>query len=184
MSMRSLGALLLTVFVGSVAAGEGPGLGIEADPREVAAWDIDIAADGTGLPPGSGTATDGAAVYARHCLACHGAWGSGGLNDALVGGQGTLDGPAPLRTVGSFWPFAATLFDYVRRAMPYLEPRSLSNDEVYALTAYLLFLNGIIAEKQTMDARTLAKVRMPNRDNFIPAYPAAQLERIQPEAPE
>ena len=184
MSMRSLPAFLVAVFMLGAAAGESPGLGIEADPQAVAAWDSDIGADGTGLPPGSGSAREGEAIYVLHCLACHGAAGSGGLSDVLVGGHGTLDGPAPLRTVGSFWPYATTLFDYVRRAMPYLEPRSLTNDDVYALTAYLLFMNGIIKEDAQMDARTLAEVRMPNRDNFILAFPAAQMERIYPEAPE
>ena len=182
--MRSLAALLAVIVGGAVAATEGPGLGIEADPHVVAAWDTDVGPDGAGLPPGSGTALEGATVYARHCLACHGTDGTGGVNDVLVGGHGSLDGPDPLKTIGSFWPFAPTLFDYLRRAMPYLTPRSLSDDEVYALTAYLLFLNGIIGAEQPMDARSLADVRMPNRDNFIPAHPAMRGERSRSQVPE
>ena len=155
----------------TVMGQEGPNLGVEADPEVIAAWDISIGPDGEGLPPGSGTASDGEAVYAIQCLTCHGPGGNGLLNDVLVGGHGSLGGPAPVKTVGSFWPYATTIFDYIRRAMPYLLPQTLSDDEVYALTAYLLFLNGIIAEDEVMDAQTLPAVHMPNRDNFILAYP-------------
>ena len=171
MSMRSLWPSIGAGLALSALGQEGPQLGVEAAPAEVAAWDISIGPDGAGLPPGSGTALDGAPVYAIQCLACHGAEGSGQLNDALVGGHGTLGGPAPRRTIGSYWPYATTVFDYIRRSMPYLQPQSLTNDEVYALTAYLLFLNGIIEEDDVIDARTLAAVVMPNRDNFILAYP-------------
>ena len=150
---------------------EGPGLGIPATPQELAAWDISIQPDGEGLPPGSGTAAAGASVYTLHCFSCHGAKGEGQLNDVLVGGHGSLGGPAPRKTVGSYWPYATTLFDYIRRSMPYQQPHSLSDGEVYALTAYLLYLNGIIEEHQPMDAKSLPAVRMPNRDNFILAYP-------------
>ena len=152
-------------------AQEGPNLGMEASPEEVAKWDISIQPDGEGLPPGSGTAVAGEPVYTLHCFSCHGVEGQGQLNDVLVGGHGTLDGPAPRKTVGSFWPYATTVFDYIRRTMPYQQPQSLSDDEVYALTAYLLFLNGIIEEDEVMDAETLPEVRMPNRDNFILAWP-------------
>ena len=155
-----------------VLAQEGPNLGVEATPEEIAAWDIGISPDGSELPPGSGSATEGAPVYTAQCLACHGREGEGLLNDQLVGGHGTLDGPAPVKTVGSYWPYATTIFDYVRRAMPYLQPQTLTNDEVYALTAYLLFLNGIIAEDDVMNAQTLPEVKMPNRDSFVLAYPA------------
>ena len=146
---------------------EGPNLGVEADSEVIAAWDISIGPDGEGLPPGSGTASEGEAVYAIQCLTCHGSEGNGQLNDVLVGGHGSLTGPAPVKTIGSFWPYATTIFDYIRRAMPYLQPQTLSDDEVYALTAYLLFLNGIIAEDEVMDAQTLPAVQMPNRDNFV-----------------
>lgn len=122
---------------------------------------------GSGLPPGSGTAKQGAAVYAAKCVACHGANGGGKPADALVGGIGTLASAAPLRTVGSYWPYATTLFDYVRRAMPYDRPMSLTNDEVYAVSAYILSLNGIIPEEATMNAKTLPKVEMPNRSGFV-----------------
>ena len=152
-------------------AQESPNLGVAATPEEVAEWDISIQPDGEGLPPGSGTGAAGEPVYTLHCFSCHGAGGEGALNDVLVGGHGTLDGPAPRKTVGSFWPYATTVFDYIRRTMPYQQPQSLSDDEVYALTAYLLFLNGIIEEDEVMDAETLPQVRMPNRDNFILAWP-------------
>jgi len=150
----------------------GPGLGREATPAEVAAWDVSIPPDGTGLPPGRGTPAQGAVIYAQKCQNCHGEKGGGQPNDRLVGGQGTLASKAPVRTIGSYWPYATTLFDYVRRAMPYTQSHSLTDDEVYAVTAYLLHLNGIIAELSVMDAVTLPKVRMPNRENFILAYPS------------
>jgi S-disulfanyl-L-cysteine oxidoreductase SoxD len=144
-----------------------PDFGRPATADEVAARDISIPPDGSGLPPGSGTAQQGAAVYAAKCVACHGANGVGKPADALVGGIGTLASAAPLRTVGSYWPYATTLFDYVRRAMPYDKPMSLSSDEVYAVSAYILSLNGIVPEDATMDAGTLPKVKMPNRNGFV-----------------
>jgi cytochrome c len=153
------------------AAQQGPGLGGEVAEADLAAWDISIQPDGQGLPPGSGKAADGAKIYAEKCIACHGAEGAGQPNDRLVGGQGTLAQLAQVRTIGSFWPYATTVFDYIRRAMPFQAPESLTNDEVYALTAYLLARNGIIRERDEMNARTLPKVRMPNRDGFILAYP-------------
>jgi cytochrome c len=123
------------------------------------------------LPPGSGTPAQGEAIFNSKCIACHGPQGSGTVNDRLVGGQGTLTSPAPVKTIGSYWPYATTVFDYVRRAMPYPEPHSLADPEVYALTAYLLSLNGIIAKDAVMDAKTLPKVQMPNRSHFIVFYP-------------
>ena len=170
--MRRSISIVVALLAWGAFAQEGPGLGVEATPQEVAAWDISIAPDGEGLPAGSGSALEGGPIYALQCLVCHGEEGGGQLNDVLVGGHGTLDGPAPLKTVGSFWPYATTIFDYIRRAMPYLQPQSLTNDEVYALTAYLLFLNGIIDEEAVLDARTLPEVRMPNRDNFVLVYPS------------
>src|SRR5262245_10212200 len=148
-----------------------PRLGQPVTPAEIAGWDISILPDGTGLPSGSGTAAAGAIVYAQKCQSCHGDKGAGQPNDRLVGGQGTLAGKSPVRTVGSYWPYATTVFDYVRRAMPYIQPQSLSNDEVYAVTAYLLHLNGIIGEQDEINAQTLPKIAMPNRDNFIVVYP-------------
>jgi len=148
---------------------ETPGRGRPASPQEIALWDLSIGPDGAGLPPGSGSAQQGEAIYAAKCLPCHGEKGSGKPNDQLVGGIGTLAGQQPLvKTVGSFWPYATTLFDYVRRAMPSNAPKSLSDDEVYAVCAYILRLNGIVGEDAVMNAQTLAKVQMPNRDGFVP----------------
>ncbi|HET7130921.1 MAG TPA: c-type cytochrome [Gammaproteobacteria bacterium] len=155
----------------------GPNLGVPATAEQVAGWDVSIAPDGAGLPPGSGTAAHGAAVYAAKCVACHGEKGAGRPNDQLVGGVGTIGTPSPVRTVGSYWPYATTLFDYIRRAMPVVAPQSLSNDEVYALTAYLLSLNGVIDEGAVMNATSLPKVVMPNRNNFVPAYPEPPARR-------
>lgn len=154
----------------AVAQGS-PALGEPISAADLAPWDLSIQPDGTGLPPGSGTAAAGAEVYAVKCVACHGEEGAGQPNDRLVGGHGTLTELAQVRTIGSFWPYASTVFDYIRRAMPFQTPQSLTNDEVYALTAYLLALNGIIDEDDEMNARTLARVRMPNRNGFILAYP-------------
>ena len=151
---------------------ETPNLGRVATPAEVAGWDVSIPPDGTGLPPGRGTSAQGASVFEQKCKNCHGEKGAGQPNDRLVGGHGTLASKTPVRTIGSYWPYATTVFDYVRRAMPYTQSHSLSDDEVYAVTAYLLYLNGIIAEADVMDAQSLPKVKMPNRDNFILAYPA------------
>src|SRR5712671_4382417 len=147
---------------------ESPNLGRVATPDEIAPWDISIGPKGSGLPAGSGTPKQGEAVYTAKCLACHGEKGAGKPNDALVGGRGTLAGDQPpVKTVGSFWPYATTLFDYVRRAMPLNESKSLTNDEVYAVVAYLLQLNDIIGENETINAQTLPRVQMPNRDGFM-----------------
>jgi len=156
------------LVLSSAALAEGPGIGRVATPDEIASWDISIGPDGAGLPPGRGTPKQGEMVYAEKCVACHGEKGAGKPNDQLVGGRGSLSGDqAPVKTVGSFWPYATTLFDYVRRAMPLNAPKSLSDDEVYAVSAYLLQLNGIIGEADAMDAQTLPQVQMPNRDGFI-----------------
>jgi mono/diheme cytochrome c family protein len=149
----------------------GPNLGREVTPEEIAAWDISIPPDGSGLPPGSGTAAEGGAVYNAKCAGCHGIEGVKGPADPLVGGIGSLASKKPIKTVGSYWPYATTLFDYIRRAMPFSAPESLSNDEVYALCAYLLSLNGIISPEERMDAKTLTQVRMPNRDGFVSYWP-------------
>jgi len=148
-----------------------PRLGAPAGPEEVARFDISIPPSGAGLPKGAGTARDGAKVYEQKCQACHGAKGAGKPADALAGGQGTLASKAPLRTVGSYWPYATTLFDYVRRAMPITAPLSLSDDEVYAVSAYVLYLNGIVGEDAAMNAQTLPQVKMPNRDGFVSDWP-------------
>jgi S-disulfanyl-L-cysteine oxidoreductase SoxD len=175
MSTRNVLRLLALVTAAAAIvpceAQQGPGLGTPISAADLAPWDISIQPDGAGLPPGSGNAAKGAEVYATHCVACHGAGGAGTPNDRLVGGQGTLDQLQQVRTIGSFWPYASTVFDYIRRAMPFLSPQSLSNEDVYAVTAYLLAENGIIEKNATLDAQSLARVRMPNRDGFIMAYP-------------
>jgi mono/diheme cytochrome c family protein len=155
------------------SAGERMGFGRPISQQELAAWDIDVRPDGAGLPPGSGSVAQGKQVYGNQCAVCHGDNGEGGAVagaaggfDRLVGGAGTLNTPAPVMTVGSFWPYATTLFDYVRRAMPFTAPQSLTADEVYAVCAYVLFLNGIVPEKTVLDAKTLPQIRMPNRDGF------------------
>ncbi|MEJ2239816.1 MAG: cytochrome c [Gemmatimonadales bacterium] len=135
--------------------------------------DISIAPDGANLPSGSGTPAAGKIVYEMNCMRCHGAEAASGekLADPLVGGIGSLSGAAPKKTVGSFWPYATTLFDYTRRAMPLDAPMSLTDDEVYAVTAYILSLNGIIESDAVMNAQTLPKVEMPNRNGFEAAWP-------------
>jgi cytochrome c len=153
----------------AAAAAEAPKLGQAVSPADLAAWDISIAPDGIGLPPGQGTSAQGEAVYVSKCLACHGEKGAGKPNDVLVGGAGSLAaGQTPVKTVGSFWPYATTLFDYIRRAMPYNESKSLTADELYAVSAYVLALNGIIGAGDVVDAQSLPKVKMPNRDGFVP----------------
>jgi mono/diheme cytochrome c family protein len=148
-----------------------PNLGVAATPEQIAGWNISIQPDGEGLPPGSGTAMLGAPIYASKCIACHGEGGQGLLNDRLVGGRGSLGTNAAVKTVGSYWPYATTIFDFIRRAMPYQQPHSLTDDEAYALTAYLLYLNDIIAEDQVIDAQSLPRVQMPNRDGFVRVDP-------------
>ena len=148
-----------------------PRFGEPVSAAELARWDISIPPGGAGLPAGSGTAREGLKVYEQHCLACHGAKGVGKPADALAGGIGSLATKTPLRTVGSYWPYSTTLFDYVRRAMPLNNPLSLSDADVYAVSAYVLFLNGIIAEDTVMNAQTLPQVKMPNREGFISDWP-------------
>jgi S-disulfanyl-L-cysteine oxidoreductase SoxD len=168
MPNRLVTATASLLVLSSSALAEGPGLGRVASPDEIASWDISIGPDGAGLPPGRGTPKQGETVYAEKCVACHGEKGAGKPNDQLVGGRGSLSGDQPpVKTVGSFWPYATTLFDYIRRAMPLNAPKSLSDDEVYAVSAYILQLNGIIGQADAMDAQTLPQVRMPNRDGFI-----------------
>ena len=167
MAIAVLGASCAATERETPMATTGPNLGRAATAQEVAAWDISVPPSGAGLPAGSGTPKQGQAVYVAQCQSCHGAKGAGSPADRLVGGVGTLGTDQQVMTVGSFWPYATTLFDYTRRAMPTTKPLSLTNDEVYAVTAYLLFLNGIIREDQVMNAQTLPQVRMPNRDGFI-----------------
>ena len=156
-----------TQMTDTVVPTRGPGLGRPATAQEIRAADISIPPSGEGLPAGGGDAKQGALVYAAKCLACHGEKGAGKPADVLVGGIGSLATLKPIRTVGSFWPYATTLFDYTRRAMPLQNPKSLTDDEVYAVSAYILYLNGIIAENAQLNAQTLPLVKMPNRDGFI-----------------
>jgi cytochrome c len=142
------------------------GIGQPATPAEIAGWNIDVDREGHNLPPGSGTVSHGHEVFDQKCAACHGAEGEGGLGDRLAGGQGTLATAKPVRTVGSYWPYATTLFDYIRRAMPQNAAQSLSNDDVYAVSAYVLNLNGLLPADATLDAATLRGIKMPNRGMF------------------
>jgi cytochrome c len=174
--------LVVTSLAGSEALAQMPTYGVGRAPttEEVKAWDLTIPPDGQGLPPGRGTAVLGKPVYAERCAACHGDNGDDPKYRALVGGRGPLTsaelsenldwllGGKPVLTIGRFWPYATTLWGYINRAQPFDEPGSLTHDQVYAVTAYLLYLNGIIGEADVLDARTLAAVRMPNRDGFVP----------------
>ena len=159
-------ALLVSICMASPHAAP-RGLGEAPSPASVAARDDAIGPRGDELPPGHGDALAGAVVYAQQCAACHGAHGHEGPDPVLVGGQGSLVGEHPLATVGSYWPYATTVFDYIRRAMPFTAPGSLSADQVYAVTAFLLHANGIIGQNDVLDREQLPRVRMPNRDGFI-----------------
>jgi len=143
-----------------------PALGRTPDPAHLAELDITVYPDGKGLPSGSGNAAQGKPLYQQHCQACHGPTGANGINDKLTGGGGTLNTNAPQKTVGSYWPYATTLFDYIRRAMPYNATGTLNDDELYAITAYVLAMNNVIDNSTTLDANTLPGVTMPNRDGF------------------
>src|SRR5215510_11492908 len=150
-----LGALALAIAAHAQA--QSPyGIGRLATPAEVAGWNIDVDRDGNNLPSGSGSVSHGHEVFDQQCAACHGAKGEGGLGDRLVGGQGTLATSRPVRTIGSYWPYAPTLFDYIRRAMPQNAPQSLSNDDVYAVSAYILNLNGLLQANAILNAKSLA----------------------------
>jgi len=164
------GACLTTLLAAASAAQDSPGLGVPATSEQIAAWALTVLPNGDGLPPGSGTARAGQTVFEQKCQACHGAGGQGGPNDQLAGGHGTLTSATPVKTIGSYWPYATTVFDYIRRAMPFTAPQSLTANETYALTAYLLYINDIIELDDVMNARTLPTVRMPNVDNFDWAY--------------
>jgi S-disulfanyl-L-cysteine oxidoreductase SoxD len=153
-----------------VAFAQSPNLGKPISTAEITAWDINILPDGTGLPAGSGTPAEGARIYSAKCSACHGQEGKGGPSAQLIGGEPVKNMESE-KTIANFWPYATTLFDYIRRAMPWQQPRSLTNQEVYALTAYILSLNKLIGDSDTMNAQTLPKVRMPNRDGFIVRFP-------------
>lgn len=171
-----LAAVGSALCAGAVQAQQTPArhdIGRIATPEEIRGWDIDVRGDdGQDLPPGRSTARQGEGIYLAQCAGCHGDFGEGkGRGLELMGGQGTLTSDAPLRTIGSYWPYAPTLFDYIRRTMPFAAPQSLSDDEVYAVTAYLLHLNDLLPIDAELDAATLAAIRMPNRDRFVQADP-------------
>lgn len=166
--------MVLATCVAGLAQTRPYNVGSTPSPEEIKAMDGLVGPSGKELPPGSGTATDGAKIYAQKCAACHGRNGEGarGVGPRLVGGIGSLTTPNPVETVGSSYPFATTLWTYINRSMPATKPGSLSADEVYALSAFVLYRNEIIQESDVLDAKTLPKIQMPNRDGFVPAVPA------------
>lgn len=155
------------VVLATTAVAGPSGIGSSPTDAQIAAWNIDVAPDGKSLPPGRGSVADGRALYDQQCAACHGRDLEGGMGPPLAGGVGTLASDKPLKTVGSYWPYATTLFDYIRRTMPLAAPQSLTDDQVYALTGYVLFRNGILAETAMVDAAEVVAVKMPNRDGFF-----------------
>jgi S-disulfanyl-L-cysteine oxidoreductase SoxD len=164
---RVLLGLGLAGLLATANAADGPRFGRTATSAEISAVDIDVKPDGASLPAGSGTADAGAKTFAMQCAACHGNSGVEGPRDRLVGGVGSLATSAPLKTVGSYWQYAPTLYDYINRAMPFTAPGTLKPDEVYSLVAFLLSRNGVISETAVMDRTSLPQVKMPNRDGFI-----------------
>jgi S-disulfanyl-L-cysteine oxidoreductase SoxD len=180
MSMRErfFAAVVFALGASIATAAETPRFGQPITEADVAPWDISIGPDGAGLPPGNGTPAQGAAVYAAHgCAACHGEQGKGGSAGPLAGGGSlTATDRAPQKLIGNYWPYATTIFDFVRRAMPWQQPKTLTNDEVYALTAYILAQNKLIDPSEVINAQSLPKVQMPNRNGFIPRFP----ERMPP----
>jgi S-disulfanyl-L-cysteine oxidoreductase SoxD len=178
-SSVSLAAALTFAFGSSVASAAGPDLGKPISQADAAAWDIDIEPSGAGLPAGSGTSDQGAPIFAEQCSACHGDGGRG----AATTTSGAPAAPPVVSdvkrngiddttlTIANYWPYATTLFDYIRRSMPWTSPRSLTDDQVYALTAYILAQNHLIDSEQIINAQTLPKVQMPNRNGFIPRFP-------------
>ena len=160
-------AVLLTLAGIAHAADRKLGIGRAATPAEIAGWDIDVRADGRGLPSGKGSVKEGEAVYMTRCAACHGEFGeSAGRWPMVAGGQGSLKSDDPVKTVGSYFAHLSTVIDYVRRAMPFGDAQSLANDELYAVVAYMLFLNDIVDEKFVLSNETFANVKMPNAGGF------------------
>ena len=166
---RAVAACGTGLLCAAMLAAQSPkyGVGRAPAPDEIRESSSAIAPDGAGLPEGSGTPTAGREIFLASCARCHGDKGEGNIGPRLVGGQGSLATARPVKTVGSFWPYATTVWDYINRAMPFDQPGRLKPSEVYALTAYLLNLNGIIGPSEVMDAKTLPKVKMPNRDGFV-----------------
>ncbi len=162
-------AIALNQLLLVVALAQAPALGIghPPTPDQLRLIDIDVTPDGKGLPRGSGTAAKGKDVYTRRCETCHGPSGKEGPQENLTGGKGSLATAKPIKSVGSYWPYATTLWDYINRAMPFDHPSTLTPDEVYSAAAYVLFLNGIVGEQDVLDQTTLPKIQMPNRDGFV-----------------
>jgi len=160
---------VLQLFKPAVGVAQSPKQGYGRPPtaEELRAIDIEVTPDGKGLATGGSTAAAGKSVYTRRCETCHGPTGTEGPQDILVGGKGSLATPKPLKTVGSYWPYATTLWDYIRRAMPFDHPGTLTTEEVYGATAYVLFMNGIVKEQDVIDQTTLVQVAMPNRNGFV-----------------
>jgi cytochrome c len=169
--LASVLVLLAGIETPAQAASRGqpqaPHLGTPMSKTEVAKWDLTVFPDGRGLPPGHGTAKEGRAIYVQKCASCHGREGQGGIAEDLISGPHPPTADNPSKAIGSYWPYATTIFDFIRRSMPPSAPGSLSSDEIYALTAYLLAANEIITESSEMNAQSLPKVKMPNRDGFI-----------------
>ena len=178
--MRRLAVVVAVAVVALACAPDGPpadaddgsspprfGFGSPASDARIALWDIDVKPDGEGLPPGSGSVEEGRILYEVQCLACHGPTGTEGPNDRLAATAEWTQWPAG-RTVGGYWPYATTLFDYVRRAMPQATPGSLSDDQVYAVSAYVLHLSGLLPADAVLDSASLAAVEMPARNRFVP----------------
>ena len=168
---KFIATVLITLFSANTFAFAEAGkykLGRAALPEEIAAWNIDVRPDGQGLPKGKGKVSDGEIIYNEQCAACHGDFGEGKDRwPVLVGGKDTLTSDDPVKTVGSYWPYTSTIFDYIRRAMPFGNAQSLTADETYALTAYLLYMNEIVEdEKFVLSDKNFAKVRLPNEKNF------------------
>lgn len=176
---RAAGLALASLGIAAVVLGDArPGwpadenggkerIGRPATQEEIRPWNIDVSPTGEGLPPGRGTVQQGSRLFATKCAACHGPTGIEGPKDKLVGGQNTLQAAKPVKTIGSYWPYATTLYDYINRAMPFDAPQSLTPDEVYSVIAWLLFQNKVIAEDMVIDAHTLPKIQMPNRNGFV-----------------
>jgi cytochrome c len=167
---KALFAAVLALAAAPASAADRPGLGKPISEAEIKAWDITVFPDGTNLPPGSGTAAQGAKIYAEKCEACHGKDGKGGPNVPLVG-KPPLDRIEAPKTIANFWAHATTIFDMTKRAMPWTAPRTLTDDEVYALCAYILALNKLIGDDEVMNAQALPKVKMPNAGNHTPRFP-------------